>query len=64
MTSLLDVACMIHACMLFVLLLSLACVFPSVTMFFSLALPFMDSHGLMGSLVFGCARFSDGFETK
>ena len=36
-----------YACVFLVLLLSLAWVFPSVTMFFSLASPFLDSHGVM-----------------
>ena len=36
------------ACVFLVLLLSWAWIFPSVKMFFSLALAFLDSHGFMG----------------
>jgi len=53
MISLLVLACMVHACVLLVLLLSLAWIFLGVTMFFSLALPFLNIHGVAGSLVFG-----------
>ena len=49
MFSLLDLACMVHACVYFVLLLSLTWVLLGVAMDFSLALPFLDSHGVMGS---------------
>lgn len=52
MISLLDLECMVHAYVYFTLLLSLAWVFPSVTMIFSLVFPFPDSHGVMGSLLF------------
>jgi len=40
-----------HACVFMVLLLSLAWVFPGVTMFFSLVFPVLDSHGVLGCLV-------------
>ena len=36
-----------YACVLLVLLLSLACVFLGVIVFISLSLPFPDSHGVM-----------------
>ena len=45
MISLLVLACMVHACVYLVLLLSLAWVFPGVTVVS--ALPFSDSHGVM-----------------
>jgi len=50
--SLLYLACMVHACVYLVLLLSLPWVFLGVTAFFSLSFPFLDNHGMMGSLVF------------
>jgi len=37
----------------FGLLLSLSWVFPGVTVIFSLALPFLDIHGVMGFSCFG-----------
>jgi len=43
MISLLDLACMVHACVYLVLLLSLVWVFPGVTVIFNLALPFLDA---------------------
>jgi len=55
---------MVHACVHLVLLLSLAWVFPGVKVFFSLSLPFLDRHGVMGSLVFGWAGLLDGFENE
>ena len=48
MISLLVFACMVHACVYLVLLLSLAWVSPGVIVVFSLAFPFSDSHGVMG----------------
>ena len=62
--SLLNLACMVHACVVLVLLMSLAWVFPSVIVVFSLAFPFLDNHGVMGSLLFGYVGFLDGFETE
>lgn len=40
-----------YACVFLVLLLSWAWVFPGVTMFLSLAFPFLNNHGVMGSPV-------------
>ena len=50
--SLLDLACMVHACEYLVLLLSLAWVLLGVTAIFNLSLPFPNSHDVMGSHVF------------
>jgi len=41
------------ACVFLVLFLSLARVLSSVTVFFILALPFLDNHGVMGFSCFG-----------
>ena len=53
-----------YACVFLVLFFSLAWVFPSVKVFFNLAFPFMDSHGVVGFLDFGWPGLSDGFETQ
>ena len=47
MISLLFLECMIHTCVYLVILLSLAWVLSGVTVVFSLALTFLDSHGVM-----------------
>jgi len=51
MISLLVLACMVHACVFFVLLLSLTWVFLGVIMVFSIEFLFLDSHGVMDSLL-------------
>ena len=53
MISLLYLACMVHACVYLVLFLSFSLVLLSVTVIFSLALPFLGSNGVMGSLLLG-----------
>lgn len=53
-----------YACAFLVLFLSWAWVFPGMTVFFNLSLPFPDSHGVMGFSCFGWSRLSDGFESK
>lgn len=50
--------------LLLVLLLSWAWAFPSVREFFSLVLPFLDSHGVVGSLVFDCIGFMNRSEVE
>ena len=52
MIPLLFLACVVHACVNLVPLLSLTCVFPGVIVVLSLAFPFPDNHGVMG---FFCA---------
>ena len=42
-----------YDCVFLVLVLSLEWVFLGVALFCSLALPFLDNHGVMGSHVFG-----------
>jgi len=64
MISFLVLESMVHACVYLVLLLSMAWVSIGVTMVLSLSFPFLDSDGLMGFLLFGWARFSDGFEVE
>lgn len=53
-----------YAYVFLVLLMSWAWVFPSVTVFCSLALSFLDNHGVIGFSCFHCAGFLDGFETQ
>ena len=48
MISFLVLACMVHACVYLVLLLSLAWVFPGGIVVFNLTFPYTDSHGVMG----------------
>lgn len=51
--SLLDLAFMVHACVYLDLLLSLEWLLLGVIVIFSLAFPFLDIHGVMGSILFG-----------
>ena len=51
MISLLVLACMVHACLYLVLLLSLAWVLPSLAMVSFLLCQFLDSHGVMGFIL-------------
>lgn len=64
MISLLDLACMIHARVNLVLLLSLACVFQGMVVLFSLAFPFLDNHGMMGFSCFGLSRLPSGLKNE
>jgi len=51
--SLLDLACMVHACLYLIILLSLERVLRGVAVIFNVSLPFLYSHVVMGSLLFG-----------
>jgi len=53
MISLLVLACMVYECVYLVLFLTLAWVLVGVTVVFSLASTFPDSHGVMGFILLG-----------
>lgn len=53
MIYLLDLECMVHACVYLVLSISLTWVFVGVTVDFMLAFLVLNNHGMVGSLVFG-----------
>jgi len=62
--SLLALACRVHACLYWVLLLSLEWVSQGVIVVFILSFPFMNSHGVMGFLLFGLDGLSNGLKAK